>query len=390
MFLVTDEVTKDYHTLIHFTPTTKERQAFAKRGVAMPDGSFYIRNGSDLDNAIKAVGRATPNAGESEVARRNSIRRHIIKRASDLGMADKIPDTWNSDGSLKQSAILVEEVEEFLQHFGRKGMKWGEHRFGRDEGGGEGGYSKHPAGGSSKSSSGASAKDVEKRKALHDQAKAHDKVAAENATHALRYQKEAADLEKNGLQSIAFKRVYGEDGTKLGEWAFYGKYRQSKSEALGQTYANLRRASNIHSRMANSHSKKAVKLRAKADKIRHSDDAEEFIAHFGRKGMKWGEHIFGDHGGSSSPGIHPDAAKAAASLATARKHGSSALSTQDLRNLNNRLQQEQQFSRLTTKQKSEGRKFVAQYARQSAVQHGPKLIAKGAAWVARHYAGLPV
>lgn len=110
--------------LKHFTPTTKQRQQFSKAGVAMPDGSFYIRNASDLSNAIGSVGRATPNASESEVARRNSVRRHVMARARALKLSHMIPNTWNSDGSLKQSAML----EEFLAHFGVRGMKWGVRR----------------------------------------------------------------------------------------------------------------------------------------------------------------------------------------------------------------------------------------------------------------------
>lgn len=110
--------------LKHFTPSTKQRQQFAKAGVAMPDGSFYIRNASDLSNAINSVGRATPNASESDIARRNSVRRHVMARARALKLSHMIPNTWNSDGSLKQSAML----EEFLAHFGVRGMKWGVRR----------------------------------------------------------------------------------------------------------------------------------------------------------------------------------------------------------------------------------------------------------------------
>ena len=110
-------------------PTADQLKAMAKTGVAMPDHSFYIRNAADLHNAVLAVGRATPNASESETARRNSVRRHIMKRARALNRTDMIPDSWNSDGSLKHS-----EVDEFLMHFGRKGMKWGVHVFGKDRG----------------------------------------------------------------------------------------------------------------------------------------------------------------------------------------------------------------------------------------------------------------
>jgi hypothetical protein len=112
-------------------PTAKQRRMFAKMGIAMPDGSYYIRNADDLQNAIESVGRATPNAGESDVARRNAVRKHIIQRADALKLSSKIPDTWNSDGSLKQSAASHEAIgEEFIAHFGRKGMKWGERVFG--------------------------------------------------------------------------------------------------------------------------------------------------------------------------------------------------------------------------------------------------------------------
>jgi HK97 family phage prohead protease len=59
------------------------------------DPSYPIADGEDLDNAIRAVGR-----GGSD---HDAIRRHIIKRASALGLSSKIPDNWNSDGSMKGS-----------------------------------------------------------------------------------------------------------------------------------------------------------------------------------------------------------------------------------------------------------------------------------------------
>jgi hypothetical protein len=135
--VLSDALAADYAYLVHFSPTEAQRKAFIKAKISMPDGSFYIRNADDLDNAIRAVGRATPNADESEVARRNSVRRHVMRRARFLKLQAKIPDTWNSDGSLKQSGIREEEIraflavtpaEAFLEHFGVKGMRWGVRR----------------------------------------------------------------------------------------------------------------------------------------------------------------------------------------------------------------------------------------------------------------------
>jgi HK97 family phage prohead protease len=58
------------------------------------DPSFPIADGEDLSNAIRAVGRAGIDG--------DKVRKYIMGRAKALGMTDKIPDTWNSDGSLKR------------------------------------------------------------------------------------------------------------------------------------------------------------------------------------------------------------------------------------------------------------------------------------------------
>lgn len=75
------------------------RECAARRGWALPNGSFPIRSkemhgAEDLNNAIRAVGR-----GGTE---HNTIRRHIIKRARSLGLSDEIPENWNSDGSIDE------------------------------------------------------------------------------------------------------------------------------------------------------------------------------------------------------------------------------------------------------------------------------------------------
>jgi len=65
--------------------TTEARQAAADRGDAMPDGSYPIRDRTELAEAILALGRATdPQA----------VKRHIIKRARALNAIDLLPKSW--------------------------------------------------------------------------------------------------------------------------------------------------------------------------------------------------------------------------------------------------------------------------------------------------------
>lgn len=317
-------------------PNAAELKALVKSGAAMPDGSFYIRDGNDLGNAILAVGRAQPTNDESEVARRNAVRRHIMKRAGDLKLSSQIPDTWGPDGSLKHS-----QLEEFLAHHGIKGMHWGV-RTARSESGSSGPSDKHAA----------------KIKELNDRATEHERVSAAHARVAIGYQHEAADLEKNGLHSTAFKRVYGKDAATQGEWAFYGKNGQSKAQALAETHNNLRLVANQHTRAANSHAKKAAKYREKAAKLQHAATGEEFLAHFGRKGMKWGEHVFGtDRSGSST---HPDAHNTNLLKAKVQQHGTGSLSTSELQTLVTRLNVEKQYNNLSPHEVSLGRHVVSE------------------------------
>lgn len=72
-----------------------ERGKLAKQGRAMAAGSFPITNADDLDNAIRAVGRAK--GGD---AQRAAVRRFIMRRAKELNLSSRIPDSWNADGSL--------------------------------------------------------------------------------------------------------------------------------------------------------------------------------------------------------------------------------------------------------------------------------------------------
>jgi len=56
--------------------TPEARELLAKKGLALPDGSFPIKDEGDLKNAIRAIGRAKDPA---------AAKAHIIKRAKALG-----------------------------------------------------------------------------------------------------------------------------------------------------------------------------------------------------------------------------------------------------------------------------------------------------------------
>ena len=80
--------------------SSDERKRLAGNGQALPDGSFPIRNKSDLSNAIQAYGRA------SDKGRAKSW---IIRRAKALGATGMLPDSW---GVQKSDEDPVDEVVE--------------------------------------------------------------------------------------------------------------------------------------------------------------------------------------------------------------------------------------------------------------------------------------
>ena len=90
-------------------PDVATMRKLQAQGKAMPPKEpggrprFNITNASDLDNAIRAVGRATDGAGQHSEAERAKVRRYIASRAKSLGLSSKLPSTWNSDGSLNDS-----------------------------------------------------------------------------------------------------------------------------------------------------------------------------------------------------------------------------------------------------------------------------------------------
>jgi hypothetical protein len=65
--------------------SAQQRQKAAAKGQAMPHGGFPIKNATDLENAIKAIGRAKDRAAAMA---------HIKKRAKALGLTSSLPPDW--------------------------------------------------------------------------------------------------------------------------------------------------------------------------------------------------------------------------------------------------------------------------------------------------------
>lgn len=84
----------------------EQRREMAKKGEALPDGSFPIADEEDLKNAIQAIGRAKDP---------DKAKAHIKKRAKALGKEDLIPEDWTQEEPVTASAApaftLVDPVE---------------------------------------------------------------------------------------------------------------------------------------------------------------------------------------------------------------------------------------------------------------------------------------
>lgn len=71
--------------------TDDSRKEMASRGFALEDGSYPIKDESDLRNAIQAYGRASD---------KEKTKAHIMSRAVDLGLEDAIPMSWVSSSDI--------------------------------------------------------------------------------------------------------------------------------------------------------------------------------------------------------------------------------------------------------------------------------------------------
>jgi hypothetical protein len=101
----------------------EERKALADKGLALPDGSFPIKNLDDLKNAIQAYGRSKDQSATAKF---------IVKRAKALSAEDLIPDTADFQKALKETltegnaflAARAKAIEEDLEEFEFNGKKY--------------------------------------------------------------------------------------------------------------------------------------------------------------------------------------------------------------------------------------------------------------------------
>lgn len=92
--------------------STDQRKELSAKKMSLPDGSYPIRNVSDLKNAIASFGRAK----NPELTKK-----WIIKRAKELDATDLLPEAWGVD-SVEQ---FEKDSDSDIMHFGVLGMKWG-------------------------------------------------------------------------------------------------------------------------------------------------------------------------------------------------------------------------------------------------------------------------
>ena len=80
--------------------STEQREKLADKKEALPDGSYPIRNASDLKNAIQAYGRAKDKA---------KAKAWIKRRAKELGKEGSLPEEWNTEAKVEKA--LEDELE---------------------------------------------------------------------------------------------------------------------------------------------------------------------------------------------------------------------------------------------------------------------------------------
>jgi hypothetical protein len=92
----------EFETRAKYSSDDLTKLGKAGKAFLNPDGhySFPLDDREDLENAVRAVGRAG--------ASHNAVRKFIIARAKVMGLSSLIPASWKPDGSLRSADRLGE------------------------------------------------------------------------------------------------------------------------------------------------------------------------------------------------------------------------------------------------------------------------------------------
>jgi len=102
------------------------RRRLAREGVALPDGSFPIRNVTDLRQAVRAydtdLRQAVRAYDRAKIGSRGRVAKHIMRRAKALNRPDLIPPRWST--GYKEAASIDEfrdYSEETREEYAKEG-----------------------------------------------------------------------------------------------------------------------------------------------------------------------------------------------------------------------------------------------------------------------------
>jgi hypothetical protein len=104
--VMSEQILERAEQVFGYIPRQK-REDYAKKGWALPDGSFPIKSKDDVKAAIHAYGRA-------KEEHKAAVRKHIIKRAHQLKVSDLIPEGWAKPKTIAASAQIDEMRERAL------------------------------------------------------------------------------------------------------------------------------------------------------------------------------------------------------------------------------------------------------------------------------------